>query len=220
MSTELFESIKTGDAAKVTTLLDGDAELANAVNEQGIAAHTFAIYNRKPEIAELLESRGARIDIFAAAMAGRTELVQEMLGGNKALAKLLSADGWTALHLAAFFGHKDAAQALLAAGASVTERSKNAMSNMPLHAAASGRHYELCQMLVEHGAPVNAQQHGGWMPLHAAAQNGDVPMAILFIENGADPNARADNQQRPIDLALTKGHQEIVSLLEHLGAKF
>ena len=216
----LFDAIKSGDTAQVAVLLDGDADLANSSDEHGVPAYTFAIYNRQPAIAKLLEDRGARIDIFGAAMAGRAELVREMLAGNKALAKLMSHDGWTPLHLAAFFGHKDAAAALLDAGASVTERSTNAMANMPLHAATAGRNFELVKMLVEHGAPVNAQQHGGWTPLHAAAQSGDVAMTTLFLEHGADLNVRADNQQLPMDLALTKGNQEIVSLLERHGAKF
>lgn len=219
-ATALFEAIKAGDTAQVTALLDADASLANAANEHGTAAHTLAVYNRKTEIAQLLETRGARIDIFAASMSGRAELIREMLAVNAALAKLMSHDGWTPLHLAAFFGHKNAAAALIEAGADITVRSTNAMSNMPLHAAVAGRNFDLVEMLVENGAPVNAQQHGGWTPLHAAAQNGDVPMVAVFIAAGADPNARADNQQRPIDLALTKGHHDIVTLLEQYGAKF
>jgi ankyrin repeat protein len=110
--------------------------------------------------------------------------------------------------------------ALLGAGANVVERSNNTTRNMPLHAGVAGRNFELVKVLVEYGAPVNAQQHGGWTPLHAAAQNGDEAMVKLFIEHGADVNARADNNQLPIDLALTKGHQQIVDLLEQHGAKF
>ena len=218
MSAELFDSIRGSDLARVTALLDSDEALANAVNEQGMAAHTFAIYNRQQAIADLLETRGARIDIFAASMAGRSALITEMLEGNKALARLMSHDGWTPLHLAAFFGHKDAAEALLNAGAGITERSKNNMANMPLHAGAAGRNIELVKLLLAHGAPVNVRQHGGWTPLHAAAQNGDAAMTQLFLEHGADPAARADNQQLPIDLAMAKGNQEIVNLLEPHGA--
>jgi ankyrin repeat protein len=32
-------------------------------------------------------------------------------------------------------------------------------------------------------------------------------------------NQRADNNQSPLDMALLKGHQDLVELLEHLGAK-
>jgi len=218
--TQLFDSIKSGDLASVTALLDSDAALANAVNDQGVPAHTFAIYNRKPEIAQFLEDRGARLDIFAASMTGRAELIREQLEANKSLMKLHSHDGWTPLHLAAFFGHPDATRALLEAGASVTERSTNPMRNMPLHAAAAGGKFEIVRLLVEHGATVNAQQHGGWTPLHAAAQIGDLELAGFLIANGADANLRADNNQRPIDLALAKGHQRMVELLEKHGAKF
>jgi ankyrin repeat protein len=65
---------------------------------------------------------------------------------------------------------------------------------------------------------VNARQHGGWTALHAAAQSGEVQMAELLIAAGADVQAPADNQQRPWDLALTKGDQPMVDMLEHYGA--
>ena len=54
--------------------------------------------------------------------------------------------------------------------------------------------------------------------MHAAAQNGDTAMAELLIAAGADVKARADNNQNPLDLALTKGHQSMVEMLEHYGA--
>ena len=217
--TQLFDAIKSGDLTGVTSLLDRNPTLANAANEQGMPAHTFAVYNRKNEIAKLLEDRGARIDIFAAAMTGRLDLMNEMLTGNKSLAKLMSHDGWTPLHLAAFFGHPEAAQALLGAGADIAIRSNNTMNNMPLHAAMAGRNGEVIRLLVEQGAPVNAQQHGGWTPLHAAAQNGDAEMVGYLLEHGAAVGQRADNNQAPLDLALTHGHQHIVDLLEKHGAK-
>ena len=216
--TPLFDAIQAGDLAAVTSLLDADPSLANASNDKGTPAHTVAVYNRKTDIAKLLEDRGARIDIFAAAMTGRDDLLDQLLSGNKSQAKLMSHDGWTPLHLAAFFGHPNAAKALLKAGADVTVRGKNPMSNMPLHAAVAGRNFEVIKALVEHGAPVNAQQHGGWTPLHAAAQNGDSQLVNYLIENGAAVKQPADNQQTPLDLALTKGHQEIVDILEKHGA--
>jgi ankyrin repeat protein len=56
--------------------------------------------------------------------------------------------------------------------------------------------------------------------LHAACQNGDAAIAQLLLENGADPAARAENNQSCFDLALTRGHQAIVDLLEKHGASF
>ena len=76
----------------------------------------------------------------------------------------VSSDGWTPLHLAAFFGKGDAARLLLNKGASVTARSTNQMANTPLHAAAAGKHAEIVKLLLDHGANANARQHGGWAP--------------------------------------------------------
>jgi ankyrin repeat protein len=217
---QLFDAIRAGDLGAVTALVDGDASLVNLRNDQGIPVYAFALYNRKPEIAALLESRGAMLDIFTAAMAGKTALVEEMLAGNKSLVKLISADGWTALHLAAFFGHRDCAQALLNGGSEVNARSTNPMRNTPLHAGTAGRNAEVIKLLIDFGADVNARQHGGWTPLHAAAQSGDVEIAKLLLENGAEIGIRADNNQGAFDLALTRGHQAIVDLLEKHGASF
>ncbi len=217
---QLFDAIRAGDLDGVKAQLDADSTLVNARNEQGTPAYAFAIYNRKPEIAALLESRDARLDIFSAAMSGKTDLVREMLAGNKGLARLISADGWTALHLAAFFGHPDCVEALLNAGAEVNARTTNAMQNMPLHAGAAGRNVKVIKLLIDFGAAVNARQHGGWTALHAASQNGDAAIAQLLLENGADAGIRADNNQGAFDLALSRGHQAIVDLLEKHGASF
>jgi len=157
--------------------------------------------------------------IFAAAILGDTGQLTALLTANRALVGLLSTDGWTPLHLAAFFGKTEAARLLLNKGAEVTARSTNPMENQPLHAAAAGHHTEVAKLLIDHGAPVNARQHGGWAPLHAAAQNGDLELAKALVAAGADVNVRAENNQMPLDLALTKGQQPMVDYLESNGAK-
>ncbi len=215
---QFFDAIKSGDVPQVTALLDQDPSLVNA-QDNGQPAIFTAKYHRQGEIAELLESRGAEIDVFSAAMLGRTEKLDELLKANRSLASMVSRDGWTALHLAAFFDAEPAARLLLNTGAPVNARSTNPMNNMPLHAAAASRNSGIVKLLLDHGASPNAQQHGGWTPLHAAAQNGDVLMASILIESGATVNVRADNNQSPLDLALTKGHQDMVEFLELKGAR-
>ncbi len=156
--------------------------------------------------------------IFAAAIQGDCAQLESLLASNRSLLSALSTDGWTPLHLAAFFGKIDAVRLLLNKGASVTTRSTNAMENLPLHAAAAGRHADIVKLLLDHGASADARQHGGWTPLQAAAQNGDLESARVLIAAGADVQARADNNQTALDLALTKAHQAMVDFLESNGA--
>lgn len=211
---ELFEAIRAGDLARVRELLHANATLANARDEHGHSAFTAAIYHRQNEIADLLEERGAMVDVFAAAMSGRTARLQEVVNGNRSWLKSFSADGWTPLHLASYFGHRDAAQFLIDKGADVHVRSTNSLKNTPLHAAAAGRHLDLVKLLIGAGAAVSEAQHDGFTALHAAAQSGDREIAEALLEAGADPGLANSNGQTPHDLAVEHGHPALAELLE------
>jgi ankyrin repeat protein len=169
-------------------------------------------------VAELVAADPS-LEIFAAAIQGDAARIEVLLAGNGPLVSALSSDGWTPLHLAAFFGKSEAARLLLNKGAEVNARSTNAMENMPLHAAAAGRHVDVVKLLIERGASANARQHGGWTPLHSAAQNGDLEIARTLVDAGADVQTRADNNQTALDLALTKAQQAMVDYLEANGAR-
>jgi uncharacterized protein len=214
MSQEFFDAIRAGDRGKVEELLGADPGLLGAKDAQGLGAYTAAKYSGRNEIAGLLIERGVELDVFAACMAGALERAVELIGREPALVRAYSHDGWTPLHLACFFGHPSLAEALIAQGAEVSARSRNAMQNAPLHAAAGGRTQDAVRVLLEHGAEVNARQEGGWTALHAASQNGDVEIVRLLIAGGADVQIRAANQQNALDLALTKGHPAVVEVLE------
>jgi ankyrin repeat protein len=44
-------------------------------------------------------------------------------------------------------------------------------------------------------------------------------MVRLLLARGADVHARAANNQNALDLALTKGHQAVVNLLDESAAR-
>jgi ankyrin repeat protein len=214
MSQQFFEAIRAGDRAKVDELLSSDATLLAAKDEKGLGAYVAARYSGRNDLAALLLEKGVELDVFAACMAGAKERALQLIGANPELVKAYSNDGWTPLHLACFFGQPGMVEALIERGADVRARATNPTQNTPLHAAAAGRSKEAVRALLEHGADVNARQEGGWTALHAASQNGDVEMVRLLIAGGADVKMRADNQQNSMDLALTKGHQAVVEVLE------
>lgn len=219
MNKDFFDAIRAGDTAKIAGMIETDPTLLSATDENGLGAFTVARYSRQDAAANLLLEKGAQLDIHAAAMAGVEPRIVELLARDRTLTGSYSHDGWTPLHLAAYFGHKAAAEVLLANGADVHARSRNAMQNTPLHAAASGRRRDVMAVLLAHGADANARQQSGWTALHAAAQNGDVDTVKLLLAHGADAGSRAENNQTAIDLALTKGHPEVVDLLEAHAAE-
>lgn len=213
------EQVKKGELEAVRTALAEEPALLDATNEAGQSSFLLAKYYRQAEVADYLLGLHPRLSIFDCCVAGQTEAVLEEIDREPALLAAQSSDGWTPLHLAAFFGHPELAKGLLNRGAVIDSRSTNAMKNAPLHAAAAGTKLELVELLLDRGADVNARQHGGWTALHSAAQTGNREMVETLLAHGADVRARADNNQSPLDLALMHGHSEVVALLEGLGAQ-
>ncbi|HEX4749153.1 MAG TPA: ankyrin repeat domain-containing protein [Bryobacteraceae bacterium] len=212
--------VKNGDLAAVKAALRDQPALLDATNEAGQSGFILAMYYRQREVADYLLSLGPQLDVFNACIAGETERVLHDVRSNPDLLDAQSSDGWTPLHLAAFFGHADLAEALIDQGAKVDAKSSNAMRNTPLHAAAAGGQIGVMELLLKRGANANATQEGGdWTALHSAAQAGNRQMVEVLVANGAHVNARAANGQSALDLALSKGHHEVAELLEHLGAK-
>ena len=218
MSKDFFDAIRSGDHAKVSSLLAADPTLLAARDDKGLSAFIAAKYSQRNDIAALLLEKGIQLDIFAACMAGQRNRAIELLDADPSLVNTYSHDGWTPLHLAAFFAQPSVVEALLERGADVHARARNGTTNTPLHAGAAGRNLDVVRALVEHGADVNARQEGGFTALHSAALSGDVEMARFLISRGADIDARASNKQNALDLALTKGHQAMVNLLDESAA--
>ncbi len=213
------EQVKKGDLGAVRAALGEEPALLDAPNEAGQSSFLLAKYYRQSEVADYLLGLHPKLSIFDRCVAGQTETVLEEIDREPALLASQSSDGWMPLHLAAFFGHPELAKGLLNRGAVIDSRSTNAMKNTPLHAAAAGTKLELVELLLDHGADVNARQQGGWTALHSAAQTGNREMAEILLAHGADVRARADNNQSPLDLALMHGHGEVATLLEGLGAQ-
>jgi len=211
---DLFALIETGDDDAVRELLERRPEAAEECDEDGISAIRRAVYAGQEEVATILLDANPALDVFDAAAVGRTWGLEALLAGDRELAQARSSDGFTALHLSAYFGHEDAAALLLEHGADANAVAWNAeLEVAPLHSAAAGRHSKLVALLLEHGADPNARQRGGYTPLHAAAQNGDRESVEALIECGADKSVRNDEGKTAVDLAATAGHDELGELL-------
>ncbi len=175
-----------------------------------------ALYEGRTADAEELLAESRQLDLFEAAAVGRTERVQELLASDPALIDAWSPDGFQALHLAAFFGRADAAEALLQQGADPATVSRHHFVKVtPLHSAVASEGAEdlrTVKTLLRHGAPVNAPAEGGGTPLHSAAFNGNAAIIEALVAHGADWDAADDDGKTPRDLARECSHDDLLEI--------
>jgi ankyrin repeat protein len=211
---EIFEAIATGDLERVQKLVVDDPAVATARDEQGLSAVIQATYHGQALIVDALLAADPELDVFEASAVGRTERVRELLEGDPDLVSSFSPDGFTPLHLAAFFGHGEIAHLLVAGGADVEAVARNPMRVQPLHSATATSQLEIARLLIEAGADVNEQQELGFTPLHAAAQNGDLELTRLLVEHGADPERATEDGRQAADFAGDRAGKQLLALLE------
>ena len=173
---DVFESITSGEVRDLKRILKADPDAASERNADGISALMIALYDRKHEHANVLLAC-VDPDTFEAAALGRTDRVKDV--------DAWSADGFTPLHLAAFFGQRETVARLLELGADANAVARNKSAVRPLHSAVVRPDLDLVRRLLEAGADVNAKQDGGWTALAAATQHGNDALTALLREFGA-----------------------------------
>ena len=213
ISDELFASIRAGDSDVVQALVAQDAAVAKSKSEHGVSAILVCLYEWNLEMLEILLKASPPLDIFEAAALGKTARLEKLLSEDSALAMCFSADGFTPLHLACFYGHHDVVACLLGHGADPRARSRNECAATPLHEAANTGQSDILMMLLAHGAGVNATDSNGWTALHFAASKGFVDITETLLGVGA-VHSHDEDGGTPRDLAVQNGQLETVRVLD------
>jgi uncharacterized protein len=147
-----------------------------------------ALYRGDRDEAERLREEADELDVFEAAALGDLDRLRALLDEDGDAARAWSADGFTALHYAAYFDGPEAARALIDRGADVEAVSSNeqfAPQARPLHSAVAAGRGDVVEVLLHAGADPNARQHGGFTPLMAAERTGNLELAEVLIRHGA-----------------------------------
>src|SRR5687767_7296072 len=174
---DLSEAITSG---RLPWLLREQPELASAKDANGVSILLLARFHRNAEATAALIAAGAPVTPLEAAALGEVALLE---GADLSVR---SGDGFTPLHLAAFFAGAETVKTILATGFPADADAVNRFKVRPIHSAAAAGDNESVAALLEAGANPNVQQEGGYTPLHTAAHNNDRALVELLLRHGAN----------------------------------
>jgi RNA polymerase sigma factor (sigma-70 family) len=222
---DLLKAARAGDIERVKTLLKADPRLLVARDPMGNTALIMAVNSGHEALADLLFDAGVEPGLHEAAAIGDRVRVLASLDQHPERLDTYSLEGFTALALAAHFGHLEVMRLLIDRGADVNRLATHRIAVTPLHAALFGRQLEAALLLVERGADVTLARGGsglkraGWTPLHYAAGMGFRALVQPLLDRGADPSRPDEEGKTPVDVAIDANHHDIVAVLRSRGAK-
>jgi ankyrin repeat protein len=237
----LVQAARSAEQAQAFALLAGGAD-PNQRSADGTTALHWAARNNDTMLVDRLLRAGAEphprnrygVTPIALACESAGAAVVERLLEAGVSADATGPYGETALHTCAYAGNTAAARVLIAAGASI-DPGDSWRGQTPLMWAASERHAETMQALIEAGADVDARSTiiawerqrtdeprdkwlppGGWTPLLLAARENCVACVDVLAAAGADLNIVDPQRHTALIVALTNGHFDVAGrLIEH-----
>ncbi len=200
MADDFFNIVQSSDDALVAAFRDSGRSAL--YDKAGASLVLVCIYRGREPAAHALVAAGHRLGLHESAALGDMTRLAAALDAAPWSVDLLSPDGWTALHLAAFFGRADMARALIARGAAADVWSRSFERNLPIHAAAASRSEDMSilEVLIPATADIDTIQEEGYSPLLIAASVGKRAWVERLIQAGADPGRRTKDGKGLADL--------------------
>jgi ankyrin repeat protein len=164
------------------------------------------------------------VGIHGAAREGDLARVKKYLAGDPKLVSSRDGAGRTPLTAAAIGGQKEVVVFLLSQGADVNDRGFMRMTPMADMAAGWGQRDDkkctgIAEVLLSHGALIDAIDAYGTTPLYRAAESGHTQMVRLLLEKGADTSIADNEGQTALHVAAVNGRKDIVELLVKAKAR-
>ena len=209
----LFDHAERDDAVAVLGAL-ADTPSYMARNETGETIFLHCVYRGRARCVEALQARGD-LTLQEAAAAGDVDRISELLGQAPWTIQSLSADGWPALHLAAYLGRDAAVNRLLELGADARQWARAFETNLAIHAACAGCRLgkaALTKLVAATADPDITPKHG-YTPLMEAAANGYVDAVDVLLAAGAERSRKHPDGKTAADFAREKGHRDLMERL-------
>lgn len=219
---DIFRAAFVGDEMVVEDQLDTSPELLNAEDPQDpiyfMPLLAYAVAGGHVPTVELLLKRGADVEQYSAqlisiaTMSSRLDLI-ELLVSYGAIVNVVDTGTFV------LTSDLRIMQYLLDYGASATRSGRNGFPPLVyLSRGDKGEHVDKLQLLLDHGADVNATGPKGRTALHYAAKAGFLNVIRLLLDNGADASLRDDEGNTPLTIARAAGKSAATKLLSPHGA--
>ncbi|CAL4059406.1 unnamed protein product [Meganyctiphanes norvegica] len=136
------------------------------------------------------------------------------LGADPAI---ISKNGFSPLHLAAYKGDVDQVRLFLEKCSHLDHTGSSSVT--ALHIACLAGHLEVTQALAQRGANIETKDAISFSPLHVACLFGNEAVIEYLLSRGVDVNMSGLVGDRPLHLATTKGYYNITLMLLRKGAR-
>jgi ankyrin repeat protein len=215
----LHSAARVGQTSSMQLLLDAKAGV-DAADHKGYHPLFHAIVDGHVDSVQVLLDAGADASglFLSAVCRGHHQIVCFLISrGANANERTKCVDQLSALHFAAWWGHIQTVQELLAAGADVSAVASTCRVTA-LYLAAEDGHDGVVQLLLDNGADADAATASGSTALHVAAQCGHAKVAKLLLSAGANVASRDAAGFTPLHIAAAKGYAAIACKLVAAGA--
>lgn len=117
---------------------------------------------------------------------------------------LKNKDGYTPLHLAAYFGQKRKAEVLIQAGANLNLQNK--YGSTPLYCAAIRGHKEIVELLLAHGSDKEIRDNAGHSLIHRLTYDHKLSTEIfeVLLKSTKDVNIKNEEGSTPLLILMRK----------------
>ncbi|KAL8991971.1 MAG: hypothetical protein Q9169_007483 [Polycauliona sp. 2 TL-2023] len=216
----IVRAAQAGSVVEVEMLLSQGADAGAIHRQSGRNALAVASHCGNENVVQLLLQHGANVNIrdasslcplHLAAMRGHYGVVEQLLQ-ERARVDELGPNDETPLRIASDKGYTEVVELLIRARAKVNTRDRKAMCT-PLHKAAANGDEAMVDLLLRHGAHMEAKDAELMTPLHYACEAGNERIVAQLLNKKSNVEGLGKRGMTPLVCAAASGQVQVLELL-------